>query len=414
MRRRATRATVVFAACVALFLFSLAFGLVSTDAHQSGSWSGGGIWIALAVVVVIVTYPAAGWLVAARRPENPIGWLLLAIGFSWGLTATSTYADYTIKLHNDLPGGALVAAVGSAFWMPAIGITGTYLLLLFPDGHLLGRRWRYVAWATAVAMGAGLIGLIFRPGRLADAGYPSARNPVGIDILGPVLPWAVWLAVLVVVTMMVASAASLVVRYRRARGLERQQVKWLAAAAAGVAATYAVIVPLGAYVDPSSQHTPAWLSAAQTMSLLSFGLIPVAIVFAVLRYRLYDIDVIIRRTLVYAVLVASLAALYVGGVTLVGGVLRDLTGGSGAIGVTVSTLAVAGAFQPLRARIQRTVDRRFYRGRYDAARTLEAFSGRLREQVELEAVTDEVLGVVRQTLRPAHATIWLRPPEAQE
>jgi hypothetical protein len=213
--------------------------------------------------------------------------------------------------------------------------------------------------------------------------------------------------------MMVASAASLVVRYRRARGLERQQVKWLAGAAAGVASAYAVVVPLGGYVDPSSQDTPAWLSAAQTLSLLSFCLIPVAIVFAVLRYRLYDIDVIIRRTLVYAVLVASLAALYLGGVTLIGGVLRDVTGGSGAIGVTVSTLAVAGAFQPLRARIQRMVDRRFYRGRYDAARTLEAFSGRLREQVEIETVSGEVLDVVRQTLQPAHVSLWLREPEVE-
>jgi hypothetical protein len=414
MRHRGTRATVLFAACVALFVFSMGFGLLSMDAHQSGSWSGGGIWIALAIVVAIVTYPAAGWLIAARRPENPIGWLLLAVGFSWGLTATSTYADYTIKLHNDLPGGALVAAVGSAFWLPAIGITGTFLLLLFPDGHLPGRRWRYVAWATVVAMGAALTGLIFRPGPLADAGYPGEQNPVGIGVIGgPVLTTADWLAILVVVAMMVASAASLVVRYRRARGLERQQVKWLAGAAAGVASAYAVVVPLGGYVDPSSQDTPVWLSAAQTLSLLSFCLIPVAIVFAVLRYRLYDIDVIIRRTLVYAVLVASLAALYLGGVTLIGGVLRDVTGGSGAIGVTVSTLAVAGAFQPLRARIQRMVDRRFYRGRYDAARTLEAFSGRLREQVEIETVSGEVLDVVRQTLQPAHVSLWLREPEVE-
>jgi hypothetical protein len=218
--------------------------------------------------------------------------------------------------------------------------------------------------------------------------------------------------ILVVVAMMVASAASLVVRYRRSRGPERQQVKWLAAAAAGVAAVYAVVVPVGAVVDPSSQHTPAWLSVAQSASLLSFGLIPVAIVFAVLRYRLYEIDVIIRRTLVYAALVAVLAAVYLGGVTLVGGVLRTVAGGSGAIGVTVSTLLVAAAFQPLRARIQRAVDRRFYRGRYDAARTLESFSGRLREHVEIETVSGEVLDVVRQTLQPAHVSLWLRSPEA--
>jgi hypothetical protein len=412
MSGRRGLATAIFGLCASLFLFSLAFGLISSDAKQSGSWSSGGVWIVLALLVAVVTYPAAGWLIAARRPENPIGWLLLAIGASWAATTTSTYSDYTLKLHHDLPGGALVASVGGAFWLPAIGMTGTFLLLLFPDGHLPSRRWRYVAWASAVAMVAGLLYRVFRPGSLADAGYPGVRNPLGIDAIGPVL-YGGWLAIFVIVAMMVASAASLVVRYRRSRWPERQQVKWLAAAAAGVVLVYAVVVPLGAYVDPSSRNPPTWLSAAQTVSLLSFCMIPVAIVFAVLRYRLYEIDVIIRRTLVYAVLVAVLAALYLGGVTLVGGLLRTMTGGSGAAGVTLSTLLVAAAFQPLRTRIQRAVDRRFYRGRYDAARTLESFSGRLREQVDIETVSGEVLGVVRQTLQPTHVSLWLRSPEAE-
>jgi hypothetical protein len=410
--RPGARATFVLALCVALFAFSGTFGVLANDAKQSGSWSGGGIWIGLALVAAAVTYPAAGWLIAARRAESPIGWILLAIGVMWGMGFSSTYADYTLKLHHHLPGGALVASVGGAFWLPAIGVTGTFLLLLFPDGHLPGRRWSWVAWASAGSILTALAYLILRPGSLADAGYPGVQNPLGIEALRPVLG-AGWVAILFVIAMMVASAASLVVRYRRARGTERQQVKWLAAAAAGVAAVYAVVVPVGAYVDPSSQDTPAWLSAAQSISLLGFGLIPVAIVFAVLRYRLYEIDVIIRRTLVYAVLVALLAALYLGGVTLVGGLLRTITGGSGAIGVTVSTLLVAAAFHPLRARIQWAVDRRFYRGRYDAVRTLESFSGRLREHVEIEAVSGEVLDVVHQTLQPAHVSLWLRPPEGE-
>jgi hypothetical protein len=212
--------------------------------------------------------------------------------------------------------------------------------------------------------------------------------------------------------MMVASAASLVVRFRRAHGPERQQLRWLAASAAAVAVIYAVVEPVSALVDSGSGQAPQWLTVAEDVALVSFALIPIAIVFAVLRYRLYEIDVIIRRTLVYAVLVAVLAAMYLGGVTLVGGILRGATGGSGALSVTLSTLAVAAAFQPLRGRIQRAVDRRFYRARYDASRTLEAFSGRLREQVDLETVTDEVLAVVRHTLQPAHATMWLKPPES--
>ncbi|HSD03602.1 MAG TPA: hypothetical protein VLB81_14585 [Gaiellales bacterium] len=410
MRARRGLATAVFVLCVMLFVFAMTFGILAKDADQSSSWSAGGLWGGIAYLGAVFTYPAAGWLLAARRPDNPIGWLLLVIGASWGFSATATYADYTVKLHHDLAGGPVLAVLANGCWLPAVGITGTFLLLLFPDGHLLGRRWRYVAWTSAVAMVVGVMGLILNPGPLGDAGYPGVQNPLGVDALGPVLGVS-WVAIFVVVVMMVASAASLVVRYRRARGAERQQVKWLAAAAAGVAAVYAVVVPVGALVDPSSQHTPAWLSAAQTASLLSFGFIPVAIVFAVLRYRLYEIDVIIRRTLVYAVLVAILAALYLGGVTLVGGLLRTVTGGSGAIGVTVSTLAVAAAFQPLRIRIQRVVDRRFYRGRYDAARTLESFSGRLREQVDIEAVSGEVVDVVRQTLQPAHVSLWLRTPE---
>ena len=411
MRARGGLATAAFALCSALFLFALTFGVLARDADQSSSWSAGGLWGGIAYLGAVFTYPAAGWLLAARRPDNPIGWLLLVIGASWGFSATATYADYTVKLHHDLAGGPVLAVLGNGCWLPAVGITGTFLLLLFPDGHLLGRRWRYVAWTSAVAMVVGVLGLVLNPGPLGDAGYPGVQNPLGVDALSTVLD-ASWVAIFVVVVMMVASAASLVVRYRRARGPERQQVKWLAAAAAGVAAVYAVVVPVGALVDPSSQDTPAWLSAAQTASLLSFGLIPIAIAVAVLRYRLYEIDVIIRRTLVYAVLVAVLAGLYLGGVTLVGGLLRDLTGGSGAIGVTVSTLAVAAAFQPLRARIRRAVDHRFYRGRYDAARTLESFSGRLREQVDIETVSGEVLDVVRQTLQPAHVSLWLREPEA--
>jgi hypothetical protein len=412
VNRRPVAAAVIFGVCVALFVVAMTFGVLSRDVDQSGEWSAGGLWGGLAYLTAVFTYPAAGWLLAARRAQNPIGWLLLAIGVAWGIAAAGTYADYSVKLHHDLAGGPLVAALTSAFWLPAIGMTGTFLILLFPDGHLPGRRWRYVAWVSAVAMAARVAGLILNPGPLTDAGYPGVRNPLGVDALGPVLG-ASWVAILTVVAMMVASAASLVVRYRRAHGLERQQLKWLATAAAGVAVTYAVVVPLGMFVQPSSQDTPAWLGAAQTMSLLSFGLIPIAIVFAVLRHRLYDVDVIIRRTLVYAALVAVLAGVYLGGVTLVGGLLRAVTGGSGAIGVTISTLAVAAAFQPLRARIQRAVDHRFYRGRYDAARTLETFSSRLREQVDIETVSGEVLDVVRQTLQPAHATIWLKPPEVQ-
>jgi hypothetical protein len=205
---------------------------------------------------------------------------------------------------------------------------------------------------------------------------------------------------------------SLVVRYRRSGAFERQQIKWLAAAATTATVLYPVgLFSTGAF-GTSSGPEPLWQRIAEAAFLGAFALISISIGVAVLRYRLYGIDVIIRRTLVYAALVGCLAVLYLVGVFAIQAAVRSVSGQSGTLAVTVSTLLVAAAFQPLRTRIQRAVDHRFYRSRYDAARTLEAFSGRLREQVDLETVTDEVLGVVRHTLRPAHATLWLKPPGA--
>ena len=211
---------------------------------------------------------------------------------------------------------------------------------------------------------------------------------------------------------MVASAASLVVRFRHAGLVEREQVKWLAAAA-GLSAWVYLVDLCVSVVAGGAGPEPVWRVALDDTFVLSLGLIPVAIGVAVLRYRLYEIDVIIRRTLVYAVLVSALAVLYLVGVFAIQAAVRSVSGQSGTLAVTVATLLVAVAFQPLRARIRGAVDHRFYRARYDAARTLESFSGRLREQVEIETVSGEVLDVVRQTLQPAHVPLWLRSPEAE-
>jgi hypothetical protein len=216
--------------------------------------------------------------------------------------------------------------------------------------------------------------------------------------------------VLVLAVTMVASAASLVVRFRRAGPVEREQVKWLAGAAGVSASIYLVDLCISVAASGSGAE-PAWRVLIDDTFVVSLGLIPAAIGVAVLRYRLYEIDVIIRRTLVYAALVSVLALLYLAGVFGIQGAVRSVSGKSGTLAVTVSTLLVAAGFQPLRARIQRAVDHRFYRGRYDAARTLESFSGRLREQVDIEAVSGEVVDVVRQTLQPAHVSLWLRSPE---
>ncbi len=218
-------------------------------------------------------------------------------------------------------------------------------------------------------------------------------------------------AVVVLAVTMVASAASLVVRFRRAGPVEREQVKWLAAAAGFSAWIYLVDLCISVAAGGAGPE-PVWRKLIDDTFVLSLGLIPAAIGVAILRYHLYEIDVIIRRTLVYATLVGSLALIYLAGVYGMQAAVRSVSGQSGTLAVTLSTLLVAAAFQPLRARIQRAVDHRFYRARYDAARTLDAFSGRLREQVDIETVSGEVLDVVRQTLQPTHATLWIRRPEA--
>jgi hypothetical protein len=223
-------------------------------------------------------------------------------------------------------------------------------------------------------------------------------------------------AIILIPVCMALSAVSLVLRYRRSHGAERLQMKWLAAAAAAVALIYAVVEPIGIALRNDSS-TPGWLNALEGVALLSFFLVPVAIGFAVLRYRLFEIDVIIQKTLVYATLVAILATLYLGGVAGLGWIARSATGQSGAIAVTLSTLLVAAVFQPLRKRIQGAVDRRFYRARYDATRTLEEFSTQLRRQIDLDTLRADVLGIVGSTMHPSHASLWLRsaePPRSPE
>ncbi|HEY2788656.1 MAG TPA: hypothetical protein VGI72_04325 [Gaiellales bacterium] len=400
----------IFGVTLALFGAEAVLGWLARNLAGGASWSGAGPATGIALAVVLLSPPAVGLLIVSRREGNPIGWLLLAIGLAWALADSSAYADYGLRLHpGSLPLAAVPGAVGNAFWVPAIGLTGTLLILLFPDGQLPGPGWRWVARASVLVMAVGTIALLLMPGKMTDAGYPGTVNPLGVDGLAGVLGAAGFVVVLLP-ALMVASAAGMVVRYRRSRGVERVQMRWLTASGALVALIYGLAFLLSVALTPGTESTrPPWLQVLQTLALFSTALIPIAIGFAVLRYRLYDIDVIIRRTLVYGVLVACMAAIYLGGVYTIEGVVRGVTGGSSTLAVTVSTLAVALVFQPLRRRIQAAVDRRFYRSAYDAAQTLDAFSALLRREIDLDALTDDVLAVVGRTLHPAHVTIWLRP-----
>jgi MFS family permease len=400
----------VFAVALALWLVDLVIAWLTRSADTQSSWGGNdaNVALGLAFALVVLAFPIAGILIASRRPELPIGWLLLAIGVGWGI-ANESYSDYGLLLHpGALPGAALVGIVGSVMWAPTIGLTGTYLLLLFPDGQLPGHRWRIVGYISVLGIVVGTGALLLTPGPMTSGGYRHSENPLGIGALHSITQIA-QLALVVIPLGMVASAASLVVRFRRAGPVERQQIKWLAAAAAIVAATYLVVMPASALISSWSTSAPGWIQAGQAAALISFGLIPTAIAIAVLRHGLYTIDVIVRKTLVYASLVTCLALLYAASVYTIDSAVRTISGESGTLAVSISTLVAVIAFQPLRSRIQRTVDRRFYRARYDAIQILDTFSGRLRDHVDLETLREEVLEVVTETLHPAHVALWLRP-----
>ena len=297
-----------------------------------------------------------------------------------------------------------------------MGLLGIYLILLFPNGKLPSRRWRPLAWLSGVVMVLASLGITFSPGPLE--GHPGVRNPFGLEEAPPWV-WTAGIAILLLLPLcMIASALSLVLRYRRSGGEEREQIKWIAFAASVVGLLYLItMVSSLTYSGPwGAAGTPLWLGLLQQAALASFAAVPIAVGFAVLKYRLYDIDVVINRTLVYGALTAALALIYFGGVATVQAIFRALTGQEQQpqLAVVVSTLVIAALFNPLRHRIQYFIDRRFYRRKYDARKTLESFSAKLREETDLDALNAELVGVVRDTMQPAHVSLWLRPDTASK
>ena len=400
----------VFALICAFYVAGLIATVPTGDDSADTDWGISGTVSGVAFVLSTFLFALVGVLVAVRKPGNAVGWILLAIGATWGLDLVcSSYATYGLDLHrgsHDL--AAVAAAVDSMLWVPAIGLTGVFLLLLFPDGHLLTARWRWLAWPSAVGLTIGSLAILFDPGLMTDSTFPNTVNPVGIERLDTVIGFA--RPALIVLPFAIAGAAvSLVLRFRRSRGTERLQMKWLAAAAAAVAGIYAVVMVL-ALILPGGTATPQWLRVLQTVALISFGLIPVSIGFAVFQYRLYDIDLIIRRTLTYSCVAAILIGIYLAGVVGLSSVLRAATGRSDALAVTLSTLLVVLVSRPIQSRIKATIDRRFARLAYDPARTLDEFSDQVRRKVDLDVLGAELVGTVSATVRPAHVTLWLRQP----
>jgi len=392
---------------LAMFIANIVLYVLARSVQVPGT---GGAVVNVLVYVPYLAFPIVGALIASRRPENPIGWICLADGFLWMfLNMADLYITYAFARPGSVPFPVTIYALTAWLWVPAVGLLGVYLVLLFPDGRLPSRRWRPLAWLSGAVMVLVSVVITLFPGPLG--GHSGARNPFGIE--GQ--PWIEYTAIVLFPLLplcILASAFSLVLRYRRSSEEERQQIKWIAFAASFVGLVYLILM-VSSLIFLSEAwfagSSPFWFNLLPYAALLSFAGVPVAVGFAVLKYHLYDIDVIVNRTLVYGALTASLALVYVGSVASLQYVLRAMTGETSQLVVVASTLAIAALFNPLRRRVQDFMDRRFYRKKYDARKTLEAFGARLRDETDLETLGDDLVGVVRETVQPAHVSLWLRP-----
>jgi hypothetical protein len=366
-----------------------------------------GLWVQGTFVGVI--FPAIGLFLVSRRPEHPIGWLFCAAGLVVGLDHfCGEYAIYALLAQpGSLPAGQAAAWVSSWLWVP-FTVLMLFFLLLFPDGRLPSGRWRSFAWLVGIAAIVGVAVQALLP--VPTCEVCPIENPLGIEGLESVAELVDALVEAFLVGVLGSLAlASLFLRFRRASGVEHQQIKWLVFifSVLFLGATLAYIV------YSATEARWAWSVGQSLLAVGSVG-VPIAMGVAILRYRLYDIDSLIYRTLVYGSLTLLLAAVYFGGVTLTEAIFRTLTGQEEQpqLAIVVSTLVIAALFIPLRRRIQSFIDRHFYRRKYDAGKTLEAFSAKLREETDLDTLNNELVGVVRETMQPAHVSLWLSPETA--
>ncbi|MDQ3910253.1 MAG: hypothetical protein M3305_00385 [Actinomycetota bacterium] len=397
-RRTAARLALAMLACsatmTALALWMLFENLARPNVHLFDYW--------LEDTAISLVFSAVGAMIAYRRPENLVGWIFCALGLSVGLDhLVAEYAIYALLAsHRNLPWGEATAWIRSWIWVVYLGLF-VFLGLLFPDGRLPSPRWRPFAWLSASVVMLGALATSLSPGRVDGLG--PIRNPLGV----PGVPNLVWLVNWAVLVPTLVAAVSLLVRLGYAEGEERQQLKWFA---------YAAIMASGGAIlaYPLSGATSEWWIRWGGFALFMVGIVglPAAVAVAILRYRLYGIDIIINRTLVYGPLTALLAGLYVCSVVLLQDVFQALIGESSHFAVVASTLAIAASFAPLRRRIQALVDRRFYRSKYDAKKTLDEFAARLRDETDLDRLGGDLVEVVSETMQPAHVGLWLRPDTA--
>jgi hypothetical protein len=355
-------------------------------------------------LVTLLTFSVVGAIIASRHPRNTIGWLFCSVGVTIGLNSfAGDYAEFWIASGFGMSGlGETAAWFSSWAWILLTYVPTSFVLLLFPDGRLPSPRWRPVAWGAALGIAGVVVGYALKAGPLED--FPQIANPYGVD--GPIVGMVRVAGSVVAAGSLVASAISLIVRMRHAGSEQRQQIKWLAYGGTVVVGTICVSglinlwsVPVGIVVG--------------NVALLG---LPIFTGIAIVRHHLYDIDLLINRTLVYGSLTTMLIAVYVGGIVLSQRVFVGLTGQAELpqLAIVASTLLIAALFAPLRRRIQGVVDRRFYRQKYDARKTLDAFNARLRDETDLGTLSDELIGVVKETMQPEHVSLWLRPDMVSE
>ena len=401
-------------ACLAFYVACVLFNMVCQvlDPTVVDDWGSSGAAANLALVAMTALFLVVGILIIRRQPRNVVGWLLHGTGLAWGLGAlTDAYSRLALHVHPSLPGGAAVEVVNSILWWPPIVMMGCFTILFFPDGHLPSPRWRWLPWVAGADCVLGVVLFSMTPGKVTEVLVPLARNPLDVGI--PLHVMQVFEAVLLPLLpiTILAAAGSLVVRFRRSRGVERVQLKWLMSAVVFMAVTYALAL-VGSLLYDSGTHTPLWLSTVENVALFSFGLIPITIGIAITRHGLYGIDALITRALVVGALGVFITAVYVGVVVGIGTLI-----GQHHPSVWLSVIAtalVAVAFQPVRERVTGGVNRLVYGSRATPYEVLSDFASSMTGTYTTAELLPRIAQMVSDFLGGARVQVWLRSGQRLE